>query len=260
MTKPENAIYITKIQHLKYWKPRFQRIYFGNEFCPSLIPSPEEVKKVLNFATKHHLKFSLLTCQVNDYFLKKFFKIFPLLGKENEIILNDWGILNIIKKKFKELLPSCVLGKFLTNNINLIHDSAQELLRKQGFSSVSLNRLEVEGRNFKFDFTNFFTILGRPHPKFKISVYYPYSYLATTTASLCLTAHCDKVNGTRSHQNNFSCQKECQKYTFLADHPSRKGKKIILKGNTWFIKQPLFAFIKKSPRIDRLVYMPTIPM
>ncbi|MDD5145917.1 MAG: hypothetical protein PHF44_03705, partial [Candidatus Pacebacteria bacterium] len=255
MKNPEQVIYIKKIGDLRFWNKKFKRIYFGNEFCPNLIPTPKEVKIALAFATKQNLEFSLLTCQVNDYFLKKFIKIFPILREGDEIILNDWGILNVIKKRFKNLLPYCLLGKFITNNINLTIIDSRKFLKERGFSGGSLKRLEMEiGALVDQRLLNP-AKTKRVFHDFKVSVYYPYSFFSVTR--LCPTAYCDKAVKPKNYRSEFRCQKECQKYTFLAKHPT-KNIDLILKGNTWFKKASLPYFFKKNA--DRLVYMPTIPV
>lgn len=249
----EKTIYITNTHNLKYYSSKFQRIYFGNEFCQNLIPTPEEIKEVLNFVNKHNIKFSLLTCQVDDFFLKKFLAILPFLRNKDEIILNDWGIFNIIKRKFKNLLPGCILGKFLNNNININQPYCQKFLRKQGLSLISRRRLEIENITLRSCPVNNWKYIT--NSQFKISLYYPYSYL--TTGRYCPTAYCGRGD---YQEQILDCQKECQKYTFYANFLNFRNKKIILKGNTWFIKQGLSSYINQFPNIDRLVYMPTIPL
>jgi len=257
MKKIELAIYLTNLNGFKYWEPKFKRVYFGNEFCEKLIPSREELKEVLDFADKKKMGFSLLTCQVSDFFLKKIYNLFSVLRKKDEIVVNDWGIFNIISKDFKKMLPNCIFGKFLINNISILSEPIQEFLKKWGFVR---KRFEME----IFSFTRFPPLsfsrepIIKNYPGLKISLYYPYSYI--TTARFCpYLDYKDK----RFQKPDFVCPKPCQKYTFVADHPIKKGGKLFLKGNTWFIKQvgPSISRMRRDfPNIDRLVYMPTIPI
>ncbi len=255
MKSPEQVIYIKNLGDLRFWNKKFKRIYFGNEFCQNLIPTPKEVKIALDFATKRNLRFSLLTCQVNDCFLEKTVKNFSLLRMGDEIILNDWGILNVVKKRFKHLLPNCILGKFITNNINLTISDSRKFLKERGFFGGSLKRLEMEAGALADQWSLNPDKTKRIFRDFKVSVYYPYSFFAATR--LCPIAYCDKVIKPKNYRSEFKCQKECQKYTFSAKHPT-KNVDFILKGNTWFKKVSLPYFFKKNA--DRLVYMPTIPV
>lgn len=257
MSNPESAIYISKVEHLKYWKPRFKRVYFGNEFCENLIPTIQELKEVLNFINRHNLKLSFLTCQTGEFCLRKFLPIFACLKikKGDELILNDLGLFNIIKRSFKRLLPNCILGGFLVANIDPVHLLSQKFLAAQGFSSESLRRLEVNNVNTQKEFCRRKGLISQ----FKVSLYYPYLWFATTR--FCPTSSL----GGESYQNkNLHCSKMCQKYTFLAKHPTQnKGENLILKGNTWFVKRSLMKLRKdfhNFPKIDREVYMPVIPI
>lgn len=258
MKKIERVVYIKNISDLKFWNKKFERIYFGNEFCENLIPSSKELNIALDFSRKRKVSFSLLTCQVNDYFLKKIIKNISLLGTKDEIILNDWGIFNIIRKGFKKLLPNCILGKFLNNNINLTEKTSRTFLKRWGFAAPSLERLEIEIRSLNycrhFDFISIKNIFGG----LKASIYYPYSYFATSR--FCPMAYRDKITKPMAYINKFPCERECQKYTVFANPPV-KNIKAILKGNTWFTKTSASFFLnKKIPWVRRLVYMPTIPV
>ena len=55
----EYAVFIAKNDHLNYCDQNFSRLYFGNEFCPHLLPAPGELAAVLEFARDRD--FSLVT-------------------------------------------------------------------------------------------------------------------------------------------------------------------------------------------------------
>ena len=42
MTKIERALSVTKVENVKYATLRYNRVYFGNEFCERLIPRSDE--------------------------------------------------------------------------------------------------------------------------------------------------------------------------------------------------------------------------
>lgn len=255
MRSAKQTIYIKNIGDLEFWTKKFKRIYFGNEFCPNLIPTPSELKIAMDFATKRNLGFSLLTCQVNDVFLEKTIRNLSLLRKGDELIINDWGLLSVVSKRFKNLLPYCVFGKFITNNINLIRKDSRGFLKQYGFSGETLKRVELDINTAIERRLLDRSGAGKMFRNFKVSLYYPYSCFAATR--LCPTAYCDSLIKPKNYRSEFWCNRECQRYTFLAKHPTQKTR-LILKGNAWFLEASLTPFFKKNS--DRLVFMPTIPV
>ena len=77
----EQALYIAKPAHLKYWNGDFTRLYFGMEFCERLLPSPSQLKKALDFTQKNHLNFTLVTPYVTESGLNKVEKLITLLSE-----------------------------------------------------------------------------------------------------------------------------------------------------------------------------------
>ena len=44
----EQAVFISKVEQLKYCDDNFTRLYFGIEFCERLLPTMQQLKKVLS--------------------------------------------------------------------------------------------------------------------------------------------------------------------------------------------------------------------
>ena len=58
----EHAIYIHNLCNIKFIeKLKFDRIYFGNEFCENLIPSEREIREIMDFAESKKINLTFVT-------------------------------------------------------------------------------------------------------------------------------------------------------------------------------------------------------
>jgi len=263
----QNAIFITKKQDLKYWSKKYTRLYFGNEFCQKLIPTKGDLDYIINFVKKNNIKLSFATPYVTDEGIERLEPLLELLNEklpESEVIINDYGTLELMQEKKLELKP--VLGRLLTKQkrgpriINIMDKLPkpaiehfkksnaevlifQEFLVKNGFERVELDNL-LQGVEDDFS-----------ESKIKASLYYPYAYVTTTR--FCLTAICDKKDAV---PGIYPCKKECLKYGPFKLTNKNMPIPLLLKGNTQFFEN------KKLPRgleergINRLVYEPELPV
>jgi len=265
----ENALFISKIENLKFLKKKYSRLYFGNEFCERLIPNKEDISFVLEFIKRKKIELTLITPYVTDNGLNNLKNLFKLVIKENlsnEIVINDWGVMRLLLNDYKEKFK-LVLGRLLTkqkrgprilhfiNNLpkealnhfkssNIIDPTMIHFLSKRNIGRVELdNPLQSIGMDFS-------------KTKIKASMYYPYSYVTTTR--MCLTNSCDKVTE-RGRIGIFPCGRECQNYYFILKQ-KEMPKKLILKGNTQFYKNSTLPKKLEKTGIDRIVYQPEIPI
>ncbi|MCK5494757.1 MAG: hypothetical protein KAJ14_16735, partial [Candidatus Omnitrophica bacterium] len=110
----EQAIFISKINNLKYVNGDFSRLYFGIEFCQNLIPSIEDVTVILKFIFERKIELTFVTPYLTN---KGMGKIKPLLNylidkkSETEIVVNDWGLLKWIAYEHPE--SNLILGRLL---------------------------------------------------------------------------------------------------------------------------------------------------
>lgn len=96
------------------------RIYFGNEFCERLITDWQEIRNILTLAKKKNLNFTLVTPYVTNEGLQKLKRLFSNLNKieeEIEVVVNDWGVLNLFHRDYKNLKP--VLGRLLNKMMRM---------------------------------------------------------------------------------------------------------------------------------------------
>ncbi len=111
----EKSIFITNLRQLEYVTVRYSRLYYGNEFCERLIPSLKELKNILDYIKVKRMDFSFVTPYVTNMGLARLKELLGFLKAKNvhcEIIINDWGVLNLINRQYPDFQP--VLGRLLT--------------------------------------------------------------------------------------------------------------------------------------------------
>lgn len=287
----EKAVFVSNLVNLKYVTAKYDRLYFGNEFCERLIPAIAELKRVVSFARDKGLAFTFVSPYVTDSGLAR---LKPLLdgieksGMSCECVVNDWGILNLIARDYPGISP--VLGRLLVKQkrcpslIRLLkrHSGAQLVKNPQ---RPALKRLVIQKklpleldayykgsnassvpiihdllfslgvRRIELDNVGQGLSLRLPKGKISSSVYFPYIYITTTF--FCLSAGCDTGDSVLKIK---SCHKECGKYTFKFRHKSFP-KEILLKGNTQFYKNARCHLEKwRKMGVDRIVFEPEIPV
>ena len=286
----EHAIFISKTRNLKYISPKYKRLYFGNEFCERLIPQVSELKRAIRCCDVNKLDFSLVTSYVTDRGLKNIEKLFAWLQNNRikcEIIINDYGVLDLMNEKYQTLKP--VLGRLLTKQKR--DPRIMELIKTEPKEPVFLKRDDeyyfifpkkipdilvsyykettinvpliqeflLSERIKRVELDNLFQGINLKLLKDKLSasLYVPYGYITTTR-------HCT-ANPFRKKKRFFcsisSCKKECQKYILKLRNPSMP-KVIYKKGNTLFFKNTKIPAERclKEKGINRLVYQPEIPV
>jgi hypothetical protein len=285
----EKALFITTIKNLKSITPTYNRLYFGNEFCEKLIPTPNELEEIVMHCDKNKLSFSLVTPYVTNSGLGKLEKLFRWLRKNKtncEVIINDYGVLDLINEKHRVLRP--VLGRLLTKQkrdpriLNLIKrepkahvffkrdDQYSLILAKKipntlvsYFKETNINVPVIQNflkkcRVGRIEIDNLLQGINLRIPKkdFCASLYIPYGYITTTR--LC------SANPFRVAKKFFCkishCKKECKLYTLKL-----RNKYLPVtykKGNTVFFKNSKIPSVKEliEKGINRIVYQPEIPL
>jgi len=288
----EKAVFITKLSQLKYVDGRYRRLYFGNEFCERLIPSADIIRKILAYVKTKGMNFSLVTPYVTDSGLKKLEMLFELLKTmriDCEVIINDWGVLNLINHEYSSLQP--VLGRLLTKQkrgprlFKLLKREVRPKLIKnkenpresfvviqkkmpldldpyyKGSNTSSVPIIQEFLNKERIKRIELDNLLQGMHlelypNRVSVSVYFPFAYITTTF--FCPTRGCEEKE--KSFIKIGPCRKECQRYTFKLRH-STMPKVIYLKGNAKFYKNSKVP-IRKLEKIgvNRIVYQPEIPI
>ncbi|MCE1246455.1 MAG: hypothetical protein LWY06_07415 [Firmicutes bacterium] len=242
----------------------FDRLYFGQEFCERLIPSEKDLKEALDFAGLKKAGFTFLTPFVTEQGLEMWGRLLEKLYSlkpDCEVVVNDVGILHLIREKFSGFVP--VLGRLLTKQKRgpqilrmegKVPDSTIEHFRRfnadvpvlAGFyHQLGINRIELD---------NTLQGISRDNTT-AASLYFPYAYVSTTR--MCLTNQSD--NRTRSMRAIFPCKHECADIHFEIEH-GEIPIPVTIAGNTQFIVNRRLPESPDSLYIDRLVYEPEIPV
>jgi hypothetical protein len=262
----EQAIFISKVKDLEYVTLQYSRLYFGIEFCQNLIPTMEDLEYILRFISEKEMYITLVTPYVNNRGIEKLKLLSEYLithQPQSEIVINDWGFLNWIHKRYPNL--NLVLGRLLTKQkrgprilklIDKVSETMVEHFRQSNVDSSLLTEFLINKGIKRVEFDNPFQGLSRPSHSLKGSLYTPFVYVTTTR--FCPTTLGEKrIN--KPLRAILPCNKGCQRYTFRLTH-TQMPVELLLKGNTQFFKNEYLPKDLDQLTIDRLVYQPTIPL
>ncbi|MFH0914636.1 MAG: hypothetical protein V1849_05075, partial [Chloroflexota bacterium] len=236
----EYAIYVSKIKNLKYADENFTRLYYGAEFCQNLLPTPRELRRVLDFLQGRD--FTLVTPYVTEDGLQKLDVLFRLLAEarpDSEVVFSDWGVLRLLREKYPTLIP--VLGRLLNKMkrdsrlmtvLDKVPSQSQEYFRGSSLSVPLFRRFLREQGVKRVEFDNVLQGIDFNFDGISVSLYMPYAYITTTRA--CLVNACDQPEK-RELVGIFPCKKECQEYTFYLESRVMPAP-LIRQGNTIFLK------------------------
>jgi hypothetical protein len=264
----EQAVFIAKVDHLKYCDENFTRLYFGNEFCERLIPSKEQLEKVLDCTEKRDLAFTMVTPYVTNKGLKKLEAVISFVAAkkpQSELVFNDWGVLQFVKQERLPVTP--VLGRLLTkmkrgprlmNILNRVPETTGSYFQKSNLNVPDVTNFLKDHGIFRVELDNLLQgiDLDGTDKEIRKSLYLPFAFVTTTR--FCLSA-----NGADSEKKTyigvFPCKKECQTQTFHLDNPVMRLP-LLRKGNTIFFTNDTIADVIKKKQVDRIVIEPEIPI
>jgi hypothetical protein len=256
--KQEKALFAESIGVLEKTRLKgFSRLYFGHETCERCLPSLSELEKAKKICSKNAMGFSLVTPFCTDAGIKKVSLLMKRLSQEDELVVNDFGLLFLASKKFRARLvagrllnrqyrdPRIALFKKapeeMRQHLRLSHSSNglfRELVREYNVERVELDNL-LQGIATNLSST-----------ALKGSLYYPFVFIAATR--FCLAANCDRL----SHAGKvgvFPCGKECLKYRFILES-SEFNRSLFLFGNALYFENNKIPKNLGERGIDRLVF------
>ncbi|AZR74259.1 hypothetical protein BBF96_13125 [Anoxybacter fermentans] len=98
-------------------KLKLNRVYYGHEFCPRLLPSTEKLEYILRKVKDEKLELTFVTPTLYQKYERQFEILFDFIdhwgqrhGKVIEVVFNNWGTFQLLKGK-KFIKP--VLGRLL---------------------------------------------------------------------------------------------------------------------------------------------------
>lgn len=236
-----------------YKNYKFTRIYFGNEFCDKFLPSIKQIRNVLSFCRKNKVNFSFVTPYCTDSTLKKIYPLLSILPEKTEVILNDFALLEIIKKK--NLIS--ILGRLLVSiskdprisfdskynfylKSNNLHRSYLKFLLNNGISRIELDNV-MQGYNINID------------DKISLSLYYPFVCCSITRK--CIFANQSQLN--KKFKVIVQCNYECLNKTFRYNIKGCRRPLYIMGNVQYYVNKNKTIIYEK--KINRLVYMPKFP-
>jgi len=252
----ERAIHLEQVSDLNNLGNGFSRLYFGPETCQRLLPTERELKKAKALCKKHNLKFSFVTPFVTDAGLKRIQSLIKLLSAEDELVINDYGVLRLAQGNKFELVAGRLLNKqYRDPRIAFLPQALCELVehfRQSQASSDEFQRLLVSFGVNRIELDNLLQGIGTDLSNSMLSgsLYYPWVFIAATR--LCLTNSCDKLYAKR-RIGVFACSKECQRYRFELNNTLLK-KPIYLIGNALYYKNAVLAANLERQGITRTVF------
>lgn len=283
----EKCILVTNVSYLKKYHipPVYKRLYFGNEFCQTLIPIAKTIEGILKYVYKKKLHLTLLTPFVTDNGLQKLTAIFKLLVthlNHVEVVVNDWGVLQMINEQYRSIQP--VLGRLMFRQkrdpriANLIRgnqkakivsdgqgkktiflpkelpSSLKEAYTKTNIDFYLIRDFLLQNRIKRVELDNLIQGLSLNLPGgISASMYFPYGYIT-------ITRYCHDSTPVLDDKRIGYCRKECSRYFFKLRSP-HMPKIIYKKGNTQFYKNNSISRTDLAKQgIDRLIYEPELPV
>lgn len=265
----------------QYFGPAtFTRCVYGNEFCESLIPAPECLGEAMKAARDHGLNLTFVTPYVTDAGIARLRPHFDLLsqnGSGSEVVFNDWGVLNLLKRDYPDLTPvqgrlmnkslrdPRITGVYAASNaegpalVTLRRSNADcasyiDLLLSMGVSTIELDNLP-QGNDLSF-----------AGDKVKISIYIPFGFISTSRVCMAAGLHYRRQD---KFQPGARCRHECQthliEYAYTNSPFGNRDQKFLLKGNTYFYSHTetmLRGLFDQAAvgLVNRITFQPQLPM
>ncbi|MEG6511990.1 hypothetical protein V6C32_08680 [Desulforamulus ruminis] len=256
---------------------RLNRLYFGQEFCERAIPTPGELREAMQRAREHKLDFTLVTPYITEKGLSKLeilFKELAAVHPAGEVVVNDWGVLYLLNKRFPTLTP--ILGRLMNKilrdpRINrFIKEENSNQMQPFRNSSLSepymqklLKGLNVTRIELDHTFQGFPPDLERWG--YQLSLYIPYGCI--TSGRACLFGSWGLAAQQKFNATGKSCSGQCRFHRLMMHDRSgqvagnHKEWRIFQKGNTVFYEQ-MGDFLTrgiiqaKELGFSRIVYQP----
>ncbi|HSB12480.1 MAG TPA: hypothetical protein VLM38_23530 [Blastocatellia bacterium] len=259
---------------------RFERCVYGNEFCEHLIPSSRRLNEVINAALDQRMPLTLVTPYVSDAGIEALRPLFEMLagdGNECEVVFNDWGVLNVLRREFPKLKP--VQGRLLNKSLRDPRvTGVYATSEAPGPALVSLRRSNLDCASYT-QFLSGFGVenvemdnlpqgvdLGFVGNGVKASAYVPFGFISTSRICMASGIHYAKRD---KFQPGAPCHHECQthllEYSYTNTPFANRDQKFYLKGNSYFYThtETMLRGLFEQARaglVDRIVFQPRLPM
>jgi SAM-dependent methyltransferase len=259
----EHTLYISALDQLHYFYARpFERLYFGAEFCPWLLPTPDQVDQALDFCQREDIAFSLVTGLITEPHLDRARKLLDGLPRRTEVVLGDWGLLADVRQRGLTPVAGRMLIKVKRDPRVVAADLADpelaQYLRSSNLSQPGFGALLADHDIARAELDNVPQGYDLALPSgLRTSLYYPYVYLS-------VTRRCAGRNPEPGGLDGGACRQGCGQTLIQARMPPEGGAS---REGSYFIQGPLLFFKhEKQPadtagwNLDRLVFQPVPPV
>mgnify|MGYP004520441197 CR=1 FL=1 len=208
-------------------KQKPDRLYIGNAFCHLLFPEENELFSMLEKARKERLKVTLTCSYVREFLLEKTENLIGKLeewcsrnGTELEIVVNDWGMADLLKHRASSLKPclGVLLNKrkkdprmmYKKGNTDLLAENSlnAEFYRAYLEREFGIHRFEWESCGYEQQFPE-----SAPDSGIEHHLHLPF-YQTNTSQYCTLYAGCEwRDRG--SQRLVMDCDKRCEKRAYL---------------------------------------------
>ena len=257
----DKAILIEDIDSLdRHELSDFSYIYFGNETCPKLFSSLDDIKYLINNKKIIQKKLVLITSYLRDEDFIRVDRVFKFLLKKNalsEVVANDWGLIYFLNRNYPDV--RITLGRLLTlgriprspqlsyyykkARKNLILIRGNKILFRERMSQNLYEYLYSGNLNSEFQHVllkkgiNCISIDNIPWLSLRLEqgvefdLYYPYILMS-------VTRYCQLFFNKRKPFYSYieKCNYECKKCIYLAKN--RFFRKVLIKRkNAFYIRR-----------------------
>lgn len=251
----EQALAVNKLTELRLWDPRYARLYFGNEFCGSLIPSLAEFKEAAEFTRSKNTALTFVTSYCDDNGMSRYGQIIEYIAQEcpgSEVVVNDWGMYKLcrgfrVKMALGRLLVKQKRDPRICGIIGAFPAEAGKRARDIGINKSlqaflcreNIKRIELDNVSQGIDLSDI-------NDDFLFSLHVPFVYIT-------LSRYCKFNVSFPGEKFRFSrcVDKQCGS---LEIFNKNMKKPLFMRGNTLFYKNSSLPEGIEHSRIDRIVY------
>ena len=225
------------------------RIYVGDEFCVTRMPSLAEVKRFAESAASMGLALTVLTPMMTDVEIPRIVPLFEYLNDCHpgvEVVFNDWGVMGLLRSEYPALTLSA--GRVLNKGFKDprfkptpsmgedAQDSPDPLLNGSTFdgrwihahmAALDIQRCEQDLLPFKSDPTLKTSTL-------ETAIYFPFGYI--TSGRTCWMASFDQP-ASKQFIPLAHCSRPCR-HGMLELKSDQFSFRIFQSGNTIFYLYP----------------------
>lgn len=211
------------IKSLGTFNKGIDRIYIGNEFCHNLFPKEDMLIEILEKSIADKVEVTVCFTYLRENYIDKNRKIIEKIysfciknKKQIEIIINDWGMLSLIKNKEDYLKP--VLGVLLNKrkkdpryNYKKGYNENKKLIGKNSLNSSSFREFLKERNIQRYEYESCGYKMEIAEGKHSLQI----PFYVTNLSQYCpLNAVCK--GGDRGKQRLVKCcAKYCTDYVFI---------------------------------------------